>query len=198
MRLRGRTPSPQVGDVVSDKPLICRLAARWCQRDDLFESAFAHSAIGMAVVSPSGWFLRVNPAFCRITAYAEGQLLAMSYRDITHPEDLRNDDALYAELKAGHRDSYQMLKRYQRAPRGTGAYFWVRLTVSLIRRGRESLAIAQIEDVDREQRSRKELEDRLHELQAIALARSSDLPGRLDRLAAEWAARDELQRPDHA
>jgi PAS domain-containing protein len=39
-----------------------------------FEHAFAHAAIGMALVDIDGRFLRVNDALCRITGYPRDQL----------------------------------------------------------------------------------------------------------------------------
>ena len=38
--------------------------------DQLFENAFRHAPIGMALVSLEGLFLRVNDAFCAMLGYS--------------------------------------------------------------------------------------------------------------------------------
>lgn len=112
----------------------------------LFESAFAFSGIGMALVSPDGRWLRVNQALCDIVGYSEKELLALSFQDITHPEDLDRDLALVHEMLARKRRTYQMEKRYVHK---RGHHIWIRLTVSLVWRedGEPRHFISQIEDV---------------------------------------------------
>ena len=56
--------------------------------DSLFQNAFEHAAIGMALVSPDGKWLRVNRSVCEITGYSEEELLQRPFQDITHPDDL--------------------------------------------------------------------------------------------------------------
>ena len=46
----------------------------------------------MAISSLDGRFLRVNPALCEITGYSREQLEAMTFRSITHPDDLARDE----------------------------------------------------------------------------------------------------------
>lgn len=156
------------------------------------------SPSGFARVAADGRFLAVNPAFRRITGYSESQLLSMRYQDITHPDDLGNDVALHAEMQRGERYWYQIAKRYERAPRGSGWYFWIRLTASMPDGSDE--AIAQIEDIDREQRIRARLEERLAELQALAEQRTSqaEFSDHLGQLASEWAQRDGDEGGSHA
>ena len=56
--------------------------------DSLFQSAFEFAAIGMALASPEGKWLRVNRSICDITGYSEAELLERTFQDITHPDDL--------------------------------------------------------------------------------------------------------------
>jgi diguanylate cyclase (GGDEF)-like protein len=58
---------------------------------NLFESAFDHAAIGMALVSLNGHWLKVNDALCRTLGYARDELLALDFQTITHPQDLAAD-----------------------------------------------------------------------------------------------------------
>ena len=72
-----------------------------CPRDDLFESAFRHAAIGMAIATPIGRFERVNPAFAKITGRSEADLIGLSSQDITHPDDLAANQEQVRRLAAG-------------------------------------------------------------------------------------------------
>jgi PAS domain S-box-containing protein len=124
--------------------------------DSLFQNAFEHAAIGMALVAPDGKWLRVNHSVCEITGYSENDLLQRSFQDITHPDDLDLDLANVGKMLAGEIDGYQMEKRYFHK---NGAIVWVLLSVSLVRdeEGQPRFFISQIQDIS----SRKESERQL-------------------------------------
>lgn len=50
------------------------------RHDRLFENAFEYAAIGMALVSLEGQWLRVNRSICDIVVYKEAELLQISSR----------------------------------------------------------------------------------------------------------------------
>ena len=50
-------------------------------------AAFDDAPGAMALVSPSGRFLRVNSALCQVVGYDEPALLGLGFQDITHPDD---------------------------------------------------------------------------------------------------------------
>ncbi|MEY2505386.1 MAG: hypothetical protein QOJ05_908 [Verrucomicrobiota bacterium] len=129
--------------------------------DVLFQNAFEHAAIGMALVAPDGKWLRVNRSICEITGYSEEELLQRSFQDITHPDDLDLDLANVKKMLAGEIDSYQMEKRYFHK---NGAIVWVLLSVSLVREEtiQPRFFISQIQDIT----SRKESERQLGEASA--------------------------------
>ena len=77
-----------------------------------FSQAFQHAAIGMALVLPDGRFQRVNAALCNMLGYSEAQMRAMSWRDVTHPDDLPLSEALSAQVLSGRREAFQTEKRY--------------------------------------------------------------------------------------
>ncbi len=68
---------------------------------EVFETAFTHAAIGMALVGPDGRFLKLNQAFCQLVGYEPTVLLASDFQTITHPDDLDADLALLNQLVAG-------------------------------------------------------------------------------------------------
>jgi len=111
-----------------------------------FHSAFDYAAIGMALVSPEGRWLQVNRAVCDIVGYSERELLALTFQDVTHPDDLGNDLEYVRQVLSGEIDSYQMEKRYVHKQ---GRVVWVLLSVSLVRTedGAPLHFISQIQDI---------------------------------------------------
>jgi len=124
-----------------------------------FETAFANAPIGMALVDMKGRWLQVNDALCRITGHEEKALKGTTLDAITHPEDVDLDADSRRELAAGRIGSFQIEKRYRHA---SGHYFWVLLTVSLVRdaRGRALHVVSQVQDIS----ERKDLAQRLEYL----------------------------------
>lgn len=97
--------------------------------NSLFQNAFEFAAIGMALVSSEGKWLRVNRSICEITGYSEAELLTRTFQDITHPDDLDLDLANVSKMLAGEIKTYQMEKRYFHKD---GSIVWVLLSVSLV------------------------------------------------------------------
>src|SRR5579871_2340349 len=64
----------------------------------LFGSLFENSAIGVAVFSLGGLFLRANPAFCRLVGYTEQELQLKTHLDVIHLDDL--ESAALARVQA--------------------------------------------------------------------------------------------------
>jgi PAS domain S-box-containing protein len=111
-----------------------------------FSSAFDFSAIGMALVSPSGHLLRVNQSLCEFLGYSAAELGAMTFQQITHADDLEADLANVRRMLAGDLRAYKMEKRYFNKG---GQTVWALLNVSLVRtpEGTPLHFISQIEDI---------------------------------------------------
>ena len=124
--------------------------------DALFQSAFEYAAIGMALVSPEGRWLRVNRAICEITGYSEAELLARTFQDITHPDDLEADLENVRKMLSSEIKTYQMEKRYFHK---NGSIVWILLSVSLVRTksGEPLFFIGQIQDITRQKLSEEQL-----------------------------------------
>lgn len=123
----------------------------------LFESAFDHAAIGMALVSLDGRWLKVNDALCRTLGYQRDELLALDFQRLTHPDDLATDLAQVRRLLDREVTSYDLEKRYVHR---LGHEVWALLTVSLARdvSGAPLFFTSQVQDITR----RKQLESELH------------------------------------
>src|SRR5260370_16108966 len=80
--------------------------------EERFSSAFENAAIGMALVSLHGRWLKVNQALCDSIGYSAEELSGKTFQDITHPDDLEADLANVRQLLDGEIRSYKMEKRY--------------------------------------------------------------------------------------
>ncbi len=116
------------------------------QQEQRFQAVFEQAAVGIARVSPSGDWLEVNQKICDIVGYSREELMALTFQEITHPEDLDKDLKLYQQLKAGKIKNYSMRKRYYHK---TGRIVWINLTVSLVRNseGVPLYAVSVVEDI---------------------------------------------------
>lgn len=123
---------------------------------DLFETAFAHAPIGMALLSPRGRWLKVNAAACAITGRSEADLLSHSFRELTHPDDRDIDADQLRLLLAGEISGYQIEQRYL-TPWGDPV--WCLVSVSLVRdaHGAPRHFICQIEDISQRKLAQRQL-----------------------------------------
>ena len=114
--------------------------------DNLFRAAMDNSAVAMCLVAPDGTFVRVNKAFCLLLDRPAEVLMTSTWQEITHPDDVGQDQALVDQILAGERDSYRLRKRYLRPD---GATVWGDLSVSCVRNCDGTVAnfISQIIDV---------------------------------------------------
>ncbi|WP_020475639.1 response regulator [Zavarzinella formosa] len=130
----------QVEEVVQERTAELR------ESEERFRGAFRHAAIGKALISPDGGFLRVNPALCGIVGYSEEELLARDFQGITHPDDLQADLDQLRRLAGGEIETYQMEKRYVHK---AGHFVSILLSVSVVRNpaGIPLHYVAQVQDI---------------------------------------------------
>ena len=133
---------------------------------ELFESAFNNAPIGMAIVSRTGAWLKVNPALSEILGYSSEELLTKTFQEITHPDDLKKDLAHVNDLLAKKYDSYSMDKRYIHKNK---QIIWARLSVSINRKSdpKKTFFISQIEDVTDHKEHEHSLEEKNNDLEKI-------------------------------
>lgn len=165
--------------------LMHDITARKAQME-VFETAFHHAAVGMALVTLEGRFRKVNDAFCGIVGYPEENVLELDFQTITHPDDLNADLELLGRLVAGEIPSYTLDKRYIRRD---GKVVWVHLSVSLVRApdGQPRHFIAQVQD----QTARIEAQDALEQQTLTLAAMATQLASAKD--AAEAANQAKAQ-----
>lgn len=147
--------------------------------EETFRLTFEDAPIGMAIVALDGRYLEVNRALTESLRRTREELLAVTFEEITHPDDLEADLTNGARLVDGSLDSFQVDKRYLTPDGGT---MWARLTVSVVRDGDGSPVhfVNQIEDVTEMRLAQEQLERRALYDHLTGLANRSLL---LDRLA---------------
>jgi PAS domain S-box-containing protein len=127
------------------------------ESEERFRGTFANAAVGIAHVGLDGPWLRFNERMCEITGYSRDELGALTFQDITHPDDLAADLDNVNALLAGKADRFVMEKRYIRRD---GSPIWVNLTASLMRsNGAPAYFISVIEDIS----ARRLAEERLRQ-----------------------------------
>jgi PAS domain S-box-containing protein len=97
--------------------------------EERFRTAFEQGPMGMAVTDMAGRFLGANAKFHEILGYDSEELAGLTYRDFTHPDNLRQDIGNFAKLDAGEIPVYRTEKRYIRKD---GQEVWGQTTVSLL------------------------------------------------------------------
>ncbi len=124
---------------------------------DLWRLTVQHSPVAMVLVGLEGRPLMVNQALCDMLGYPAAELRRRGFQELTHPDDLEADLALFEQVLAGEIDSYRLRKRYLHAD---GSVVWGDLSVALVRDadGAARHFISQILDVS-EQRAYEELQD---------------------------------------
>ena len=142
--------------------------------------AIDNSAIGICLVARDGRFIRVNATLCTMLGYDPESLLRLSWRDITHPDDIETGRQQVEDLLAGRQRSFRILKRYLAAD---GRVIWGDLSVAAVPNedGTVRHMIAQIVDVTDRVTAEEEL---------IHLATHDPLTG----LANRAALGDEITR----
>ncbi len=133
------------------------------ESEERFRSVFDTAAIGMAIASLEGKHLLVNPAFCKMLGYSEAELTALSFQDITYPEDLNLDLEHYHQLLAGKINYFHLEKRYVHK---AGHVIWTEVSISLVRdqEQRPLYDIALIQNIsDRKKAEQQIIHNALHD-----------------------------------
>lgn len=141
---------------------LSSIQSRLQQSETRFQATFEQAAVGIALVSPDGKWLRVNRRLCDMLGYQAEELMGMTFQQITHPDDLFIDQTYVAQMLADERQHYTLEKRYLRKG---GEVLWITLTVALVKdlKGKPDYFISVIED----HQQRKETEEALRRNEGI-------------------------------
>jgi diguanylate cyclase (GGDEF)-like protein/PAS domain S-box-containing protein len=91
--------------------------------DRRFRSAFAHAAVGMAIIDCNGVFVYANQMLCRLSGYAEHELCGMKFPELFGPEDQASRWDELRQILAGSTGSFINERGLLRKD---GSVVWVR------------------------------------------------------------------------
>jgi PAS domain S-box-containing protein len=145
--------------------------------EERFRRAFEDAPSGMAMTDLDGRYLAVNRALCERLGYEPEEFLTLSFRDVTHDDDVAAQEALDRDILEGRRRTYAMRKRYRHRD---GHDVWMEVTVSVLRdqAGRPAQILGQMHDVTAQMREARQAELR-HRL-ALAAGEAGTFEDALD------------------
>src|ERR1700761_159958 len=143
-------------ELIRPDPAVPAAGGRQCP--DVFETAFSDAPIGMGLLAPDGRWIQVNAAACAIVGRTEAELLACSFREISHPDDRDIDRAQIKMLVAGEISGYQIERRYLTP---AGEVVWGLVSVTLVRdaTGAPRHFICQLQDISERKRAQRQLQE---------------------------------------
>ncbi|HUX35489.1 MAG TPA: PAS domain S-box protein [Candidatus Paceibacterota bacterium] len=124
------------------------------ESEERFRKIFENGQYGIILTGPDSRFVKVNPAFCKITGFTEAELLTKKFSDITHAENIKADTEAVPKLISGEMPYYHTEKRYIRKD---SREIWVNLLVSVIRNADGSFMyfLGMVEDITKEKEIEK-------------------------------------------
>jgi PAS domain S-box-containing protein len=126
-----------------------------------YRRTFELAGSGVAHIGLDRRFVRVNRRMCEILGYSESELLQLTGRQISHPDDLDIINTQRPLLHAGEIDRVHVEKRYLRKD---GSTVWVALTL-VVERDRDNRPLYEIAIYD-DITGRKHAEEALRESEA--------------------------------
>jgi len=122
---------------------------------------FEAPLIGISITSLEKGWLEVNQALCAMLGYTADELRALTWAELTYPDDLHLDNDQFNRVLTREIDTYALEKRFIRKD---GAVIWTSLSVSCIRKpdGAVDYFVALLQDIT----NRKRAEDELRQSEA--------------------------------
>jgi PAS domain S-box-containing protein len=123
-----------------------------------YQGYFEIGSIGICVTSPKKGWVEVNDRLCQMLGYTKEELTALSWVELTHPDDLNSDLELFNQVVSGKRDSYELDKRFVRKD---GSIVYTTLSVSCQRNpdGTVHQFLASILDITERKRTEEALRE---------------------------------------
>ncbi len=146
--------------------------------EEEFRLIFENAPTGVAIIDIDGNYANVNPVLCDMLGYSKSELLTLSYKDITHPDDIEKSNKYFHKLLRGDFTGFSLDKRYIRKDRKT---INVILNVAIVHEnvvlvhdaaGKPALLISHIVDITEEievEEKNKVLQEQLAHMDRISM-----------------------------
>lgn len=160
-----------------------RLPARWdaaaASPEEGFRHGFETAPIGMAVLTPSGEFLRANQAVTQILGYEERSLIGANIDRVIHSDDLGDLGKAWEEVSRTH-----LATAWLRCVTSKGVPIWGRLSLSLVpwAPDQPAMVLLHIEDATRAYHDQTRLERLIEEKDRFVAAVGGEIRQPLDSI----------------
>jgi PAS domain S-box-containing protein len=100
------------------------------ESEEKFRASFDEDSIGRTLTGIDGRLLRINQRFCTMLGYTPEEMAALSFVDITHPDDMASSHEVVRSLLSGEQHNSRLEKRYLHKD---GTPIWAEMTTTLLR-----------------------------------------------------------------
>jgi PAS domain S-box-containing protein len=134
--------------------------------EEQFRSLFAQNPIGIALSNIEFRFTAANVAFCRMFGYSEKEIRGLSFKELTHPEDLNASRELLQKLDGGKINLFSVDKRYIKK---NGEIIWGTVTVKAVRDSQGDVVsyLAMVEDITERKHSESMLAEERQKIKVL-------------------------------
>lgn len=136
------------------------------ESEQRLQGIFDQMVTGIAEIDLEGRILKANPCYCDIVGREAEELIGTRVLDMTHPEDLPVNAALF-ERAVKEEEPFSLEKRYVRPD---GSCVWVNKSVSIVRdsSGEPRLMVAVCHDISDRKRMEMALRDSEEHFRSMA------------------------------
>jgi len=137
------------------------------ESEERFRGVFEDAPVGMYVAGPDTRLVQVNDAFCRMLGYSAEELLAKSWPEMCHPDDLAAALGKKEKLWSGQVEKAGGESRFIHR---NGTIVWSRVKVSLFRAGDGSplCSVIHVEDITERRQSEEALKSSEEKFRQLA------------------------------
>ncbi len=171
----------------------CKQTEELREREKRFRSVFEFAPVGIATCNQQGMFLQANQAFQEILGYTEAELQTLTFRELTHPDDLAMSVKLFQELLTGKCPHVSQENRYFRKD---NCLVWGNLSISGIydTNGVFEYSIVMLQDVSERKQAHLDLQKAHKQLEGRVVERTALLKQANTLLLQEIAEHKQAQK----
>ena len=131
---------------IRDISIRKKMDAEQRENEERIKAIVMNAPIGIAVCGKDKYFVSANESFCKILGFSENELQKMTFKDITHSDDINESNRLIQDLINGKVTYFTLEKRYIKKDKGM---IFGKVIVSAIhdQQGSPTYIIVELEDI---------------------------------------------------
>ncbi|MDY0327237.1 MAG: PAS domain S-box protein [Arcobacteraceae bacterium] len=163
------------------------------KNDEQLRLFFERQLVGMAITSFDKMWLKVNDKMCDMLGYSFEEFKAMTWVQMTYPEDLQADIDKFNMLVKAEIEDYTIEKRFIHK---NGSIIYTKIAVSCVRKDDGSIdyVLALIEDITQRVSAQNKLQTLNATLEQVVYERTIELQQAVDLLHLEISHRKSAQK----